>query len=225
MRTLIIFICFLCSTPAYNQFDSNQLGSWQMHFVQTTFKDSSFGIQGDLQLRNWDILGSDLEQTIVRAGITYKHKKSNTLFTLGYATMKYGAFGESKVRVNEDRIYQEALHLSKPLFNQRLTIKQRFRFEQKFTGNIGFRIRLRYKLQFCAVIHKSLYFSVYDELFINGMRETSRGFEVNTYDRNRFYTALGYKINENLKFQFGIMNQSTNNWRKNQLQISCHHII
>lgn len=139
--------------------------------------------------------------------------------------MKYGAFGESKVRVNDDRIYQEALHLSKPLFNQIITIKQRFRFEQKFTGNIGFRIRFRYKLQFCAVIHKNLYFSVYDELFINGMRETNRGFEVNTYDRNRFYTALGYKINENLKFQFGIMNQSTNNWRKNQLQISCHHRI
>lgn len=74
MRTLITFICFLCSTPAYNQFDSNQLGSWQMYFVQTTFKDSAFGIQGDLQLRNWDILASDLEQTIVRAGISISIK-------------------------------------------------------------------------------------------------------------------------------------------------------
>jgi hypothetical protein len=33
---------------------------------------------------------------------------------------------------------------------------------------------------------------------------------------------LGYMIKNGLKIQFGAMNQTTNNWGKNQLQLSFH---
>jgi hypothetical protein len=43
-----------------------------VHVLYTTkFKNSQFGIQGDVQYRNWNTLG-DLEQLLLRSGVTYK---------------------------------------------------------------------------------------------------------------------------------------------------------
>jgi hypothetical protein len=41
-----------------------------MYFYTTKFKNSQFGIQGDVQYRNWNTLG-DLEQLLLRSGVTY----------------------------------------------------------------------------------------------------------------------------------------------------------
>jgi hypothetical protein len=38
----------------------DDLGAWYMYFYNTTFKESPWGVQGDLQYRNWNI-GGDLE--------------------------------------------------------------------------------------------------------------------------------------------------------------------
>jgi hypothetical protein len=43
------------------------------------------------------------------------------------------------------------------------------------------------------------------------------------FDRNRAYIALGYVLKKGMKFQLGIMNQTTNTVNKNQLQLSFHH--
>jgi hypothetical protein len=37
------------------------------------------------------------------------------------------------------------------------------------------------------------------------------------------YGAVGYVIQEGLKVQFGVMNQTTDSWGKNQIQLSLHH--
>ena len=79
-----------------------------MYFFNTTFKESSWGVQGDIQYRNWNMMG-DLEQLLVRGGITYKPKNEDIKFTLGYGNITKGAFGEDDSSVNESRIYQEAL--------------------------------------------------------------------------------------------------------------------
>ena len=71
----------------------------------------------------------------------------------------------------------------------------------------------------------TLYLTLYNELFINGQRNTGNGNTVEIYDRNRFYFALGYVINQGRKIQFGVMNQTTDHWSKNQLQISFHQKI
>ena len=72
------------------------------------------------------------------------------------------------------------------------------------------------------MIQKTLYLALYNELFINGQRITGKGNTVEIFDRNRFYAGLGYIIKEGLKIQFGIMNQTTDDWSKNQLQLSFH---
>ena len=70
---------------------------------------------------------------------------------------------------------------------------------------------------------KAIYIALYNELFINGQRDIGDGKSVEFFDRNRFYSAIGYVIKKGMKVQFGIMNQTTNTWSKNQLQFSFHH--
>ena len=65
------------------EIDEDQLGAWYMYFWSTQLKESRFGFQGDFQFRNWDLLG-DLEQLLLRGGLTYAHKTIDVKFTLGY---------------------------------------------------------------------------------------------------------------------------------------------
>ena len=129
-----------------------QLGAWYMYFYNKSFKNSQFGIQGDLQLRLWSPV-SDLEQLLLRSGLTYKPENANILFTLGYANITTGAYGESDAKVMENRIYQEALFPTKVgrvfLFNHR------FRYEQRWVETQDLRTRFRYNLFLNAPLNGS----------------------------------------------------------------------
>jgi len=70
-----------------------------MYFWNTRFEDSNFGLQGDVQHRNWD-LGGDLEQLLIRGGATYSPDQSNLLYTLGYASITSGQFGRAERAFN-----------------------------------------------------------------------------------------------------------------------------
>ena len=62
-----------------------------MPFYNKQFSDSQFGVQGDLQDRNWDLDGN-FEQRLIRNGLTFKPKESNVLLTLGYGNIQSGIF-------------------------------------------------------------------------------------------------------------------------------------
>jgi len=222
---LTLALCLLTSTFSYAQFDEDQLGAWYMYFWNTSFGESNFGLQGDVQYRNWD-LGGDLEQLLLRGGFTFTPDSANIKFTLGYGNITTGAFGEDNSTSSESRIYQEAL------FPQRLGrfhLTHRMRYEQRFVEDQDFRTRYRYNffvnvpLNNKRLTPQTFYLALYNELFINGQRDIGNGRSVELFDRNRFYSALGYVLNKNVKFQLGIMRQSTNSWNKNQLQFSAHH--
>ncbi|MDB2363553.1 DUF2490 domain-containing protein [Flavobacteriales bacterium] len=228
MKSASILFLICLSFFSFSQINQDQFGSWEMYFYKAKFKDSPWGIQGDFQLRNWNV-ASDLEQLLLRSGLTYQPKGEKILFTLGYANIQSGTFGEDKSTVNENRFYQEALFPVQ--FGKRVYTNHRFRYEQRETETAGFRTRYRYNLFLNIALNKAsmekgtLYLALYNEIFVNGEKQLDTGVSVETFDRNRFYTALGYKINDKIKVQAGIMNQSTNNWRKNQLQISLHQSL
>jgi len=229
-KTLVLLaisvLSFSLSSRA--QIDENAMGAWYMYFFNSTINESPWGIQGDIQFRNWD-MGSDLEQLLLRGGLTYKPKKADVLLTMGYGNITTGTYGESTDTKAESRIYQEALFPVQ--FGKRLYTKHRFRYEQRFVENQDFRTRYRYNLFVNVPLNKStfekntLYLALYNELFINGQREIGEGNTVEIFDRNRFYSALGYVIMKGLNVQLGVMQQSTNNWTKSQLQLSIHHKI
>ena len=66
---------FTFSNSAFGQFDEDQMGAWYMYFWSADFKETGWGAQGDLQYRNWNIIG-DLEQLLLRGGLTYVPKRS-----------------------------------------------------------------------------------------------------------------------------------------------------
>ncbi|MDG1147012.1 MAG: DUF2490 domain-containing protein [Crocinitomicaceae bacterium] len=222
---LLFSICLLVSKNGYTQINENQIGAWYMYFFNTTFKESPWGIQGDVQLRNWNVAG-DLEQLLLRGGISYKPKKANVKLTLGYGNITTGDYGADKSTKMENRIYQEALFPVK--FGNRLYTNHRFRYEQRLVEGQNLRTRYRYNLFLNIALNKAkmdkktFYLSLYNELFINGQRNIGNGNTVEVFDRNRFYAALGYVIQKGMKIQLGIMNQTTDHWSKNQLQLSFH---
>ncbi len=225
----LVFVCITCnlfSTKVNAQIDESQLGAWYMYFWNTTFKDGPWGLQGDVQHRNWN-LGGDLEQLLLRGGLTYVPHNTKVKLTLGYGNITTGAFGDSKETTSESRFYQEALLPQK--IGKRFHLTHRFRFEQRFVENQDFRTRWRYNLFINFLINNTemekgtFYLAFYNELFINGEREIGEGREVEVFDRNRRYTALGYCLEKALRIQFGFMEQATDNWTKGQMQLSVHH--
>ena len=228
-----IYITLIITTLLFprvckSQINEGELGAWYMYFFNTILKESSWGFQGDIQYRNWNVFG-DLEQLLLRGGITYKPQKTNIKFTLGYGNVTTGAFGPDNSTTKESRLYQEALYPVK--FGNRFYTNHRFRYEQRFVENQDFRTRYRYNLFLNIPINKSsmesktLYIALYNELFINGQRNVGNGNTVELFDRNRLYLGMGYIIKNGLKFQLGIMEQKTDNWVKKQLQVSIHQVI
>ena len=208
------------------QIQEDQTGGWYMYFFNTTLNDSPWGIQGDLQHRNWNIAG-DLEQLMLRGGLTYSPQNANIKFTLGYGNITTGAFGSDNTTTAESRFYQEALFPVK--FGKRFYTNHRFRYEQRFVENQDFRTRFRYNLFLNIALNKAnmekntIYLALYNELFMNGQRTIGNGNTVEFFDRNRLYGAVGYVIQDGLKVQLGVMNQTTYSWGKNQIQLSLHH--
>jgi len=223
---LLIGIIMPFGVIAQNEIDESQLGAWYMYFFNKSFENSQFGIQGDYQFRFWDA-GSDLEQVLLRTGATYKPKNANILFTLGYANITTGTFGEVRTTVNENRIYQEALIPHN--VGNRFLLTHRIRYEQRWNEGQDLRTRYRYMLfvnvpfNATELKQKTVYLALYNELFINGQRSIGNEQTVELFDRNRTYIGMGYGLLDNLRMQLGWMLQTTNNWAKGQAQISLHH--
>ena len=214
------------SLDSFGQIDENEMGTWYMYFWNTTINDGPWGFQGDVQHRNWDIIG-DLEQLLLRGGLTYQPQNTQVKLTLGYAFILTGEFGSGNATSQESRIYQEALLNQK--VGGRLYLTHRFRYEQRFVEDQDFRTRLRYNLFLNIPLNRkdlqpgAVYLALYNELFINGQRGIGDGREVELFDRNRTYGALGYSVVKGLRVQAGFMRQVTDNWGKGQIQLSAHH--
>lgn len=227
MKALLIVLIALCASfNSYSQVNQNKIGAWYMYFFNVKFGESSWGAQGDIQYRSWNA-GDDLEQLLIRGGLTYTPKNAKIKFTLGYGDVTSGAYGiDQRSTKRESRIYQEALYPTK--IGQRFYFNHRIRFEQRFVENQNFRTRYRFNLFMNVALNKpemkknTVYLALYNEIFINGQKNIGNGQSVTVFDRNRFYAAVGYMITDKLKVQLGMMNQTTNSWKKNQLQLSLH---
>ena len=185
---IILFLSLICySNISSAQIDEDQLGAWYMYFYDAKFKGGPWGIQGDIQYRNWNI-GGDLEQLLIRSGVTYRPKNANVKLTLGYGNITTGEFGDGDATTSESRIYQEALFPVK--FGNRIYTNHRFRYEQRFVEGQDFRTRYRYNLFITIPLNnkeftnKTVYLAFYNELFINAQRDIGDGREVEIFDRN-----------------------------------------
>ena len=223
-----LFLLLIAFSPAtsFAQIDEDQLGAWYMYFFDARSEQNQWGFQGDVQYRNWDMLG-DLEQLLLRGGLTWRPQSNDAMFTLGLANITNGEFGSGDSTSSENRVYQEALLPQK--IGSRVYLRHRFRYEQRWVDGQDFRTRFRYAIFMNVPLNGdnlgkgAWYLSLYNEIFINGERDIGDGRTVELFDRNRFYAAIGYSIRDRLKLQTGFMHQYTDSWDKTQFQLSLHH--
>ena len=208
-------ILFLLFSPVICLSQSSDLGNWLIYFGNKNMKNN-WNWHHEIQYRNYNAIG-DLEQLLIRTGIGYNLTENNNNLLLGYGyinSQNYIGNTDEKVGVNEHRIYQQ--FITRQSFG-RVSLQHRYRFEQRWIEDQDFRLRFRYflstniALSNKTIIDKTWYASLYNEIFLNHKN--------NVFDRNRLYVGFGYKLNKNLKFELGYMNQFLNNDNRDQINV------
>ena len=227
LRLIFLMLLGITMLPffAKAQLNENQLGAWYMLFWSYDFENSRFGLQGDYQYRSWNA-GGDMEQFMFRNGLTYRPKNTDIKLTAGFARIVTGTFGDSNSTFGENRFYLEAL--VPHTIGERIYVTHRYRAEHRYVDDQDSRSRFRYFLSVNVPFNQpdlnqgAFYFSFYNEIFVNGQKDIGENRTVSLFDRNRIYGGFGYSISNSARVQMAVMRQSTNNWSKNQLQLSLH---
>ena len=211
MKNQLLIILFLINIFSVKSQESN-IGNWLIYFGNKDL-NSSFNWHHEIQHRNYNILG-ELEQLLVRTGLGYNvNENNNILLGYGFIDSRNKAIESNEIlKVNEHRIYQQ--FISKQVIGK-IKIQHRYRFEQRFIED-DFKLRYRYFLSLNIPLktNKKYYISAYNEIFIDASQE-------NSFDRNRIYGGLGYKLNSNIKLELGYMNQIFNNSTRDQFNVIC----
>jgi hypothetical protein len=213
---LIFTVLSLGSITAAAQ--KNDLGAWYMYFGNNKIS-KKLNWHNEVQYRNFDAAG-DLEQLLIRTGIGYDLTENNNNILLGYGFILSQPYvnGEKKENI-EHRIFQQ--FITKQKFG-RFNLQHRYRLEERFLQD-DFRMRFRYMIGLNIpitqkeMLPKSLYASVYNEIFLH--------VDSPVFDRNRVYGALGYVINKNMRIEAGYMNQIQENRNRGQIQIGFYNNI
>jgi hypothetical protein len=211
--SFILLLSTLVSVVGYSQtvFQEGQ-GMWLMFFNRTEVAEK-WSLHTEIQDRSYDISHKE-EQLLIRTGVNY-HLRKNIWVTAGYGYIE--SYPPTDVLVNtlvEHRIWQQGLYTHTI---GRFFVEHRGRLEQRFVGDV-YRDRIRYRLLVNAPLNKermgpkTLFISVYDELFFH--------LEQTPYDRNRFYTALGYQFNRRVNVQAGWLGQHFSGKTKGYLQVA-----
>ncbi|MCE7054803.1 DUF2490 domain-containing protein [Algoriphagus sp. AGSA1] len=211
MKKILFAILFV---PLSLLAQNTETGNWLIYFGDKKI-NSKFNWHHEVQYRSYNFIG-DTEQLLLRTGIGYNLSENNNNILLGYAfiyTEPYIGGTDIKTEFNENRIYQQ--FITRQTFG-RFALQHRYRFEQRFFGD-DFRLRLRYFMGLNVALNKNqltdqtLYLSAYNEIFMNT--------EKTYFDRNRLYGGIGYRFSQKARTEMGMMNQSTNNSSRNQLNI------
>lgn len=211
MKGILVILFFAPLSIIAQQSD---FGNWLIYFGDKKI-NNKWNWHHEVQYRNFNFIG-DTEQLLLRTGLGYNLSENNNNLHVGYAFIysePYIANTENKTSFNEHRIYQQ--FITRQGFG-RFLIQHRYRFEQRFFED-DFRLRLRYFLSFNIALNKkqiadkTLYLSAYNELFVNTKQ--------NFFDRNRLYGGIGYRFSKSIRTEIGVMNQTTQNFSRNQLNV------
>lgn len=218
-KAILVLAILLFNMNSFSQ--NTPLGTWYMYFGNTKLTNTKWNLNYDIQNRNHKF-ASDLNQMLLRASVQYALFDNLTVGT-GYAFVHTEQFEKPNNPFTENRIFQDVLT------NQKIataTVKHRFRFEQRFIENQDFKSRFRYQLGLDIPLYQNteknqnLYATMYNEVFMNTDKSSRKA---NVFDRNRLYFGVGFKVNKDLGFQVGWMNQMLQKTSHQQLMFSLHH--
>ena len=198
--------------PISAQSQDSNFGNWLI-YIGNKKLSQKWNLHNEVQYRNYNAIG-DLEQLLLRTvlGYTFNEGKNNVLLGYGYILSEnYLDNNTDKVSVNEHRIFQQFTSKQKIGI---VGLNHRYRFEQRFVES-DFKMRFRYFLGINIPMTKkennNLYFSAYNEIFLNTESEV--------FDRNRVYGGIGYDLNKNIRLEAGYMNQFFEKSSRDQINI------
>jgi len=209
-----ILLTFLIIIPTLGHSQDSDIGNWFMYFGNKQFNEK-WNWHHEVQYRNYNFAG-DLEQLLLRTGFGYNLSENNNNILLGYGYIlseNYEKGKDEKISFSEHRIYQQ--FITKQKFG-RFSWQHRYRFEQRFLKD-DFKMRFRYFLGLNVALSKptvsakTLYFSFYNEIFLNT--------EPSVFDRNRIYGGLGYKFSKLVRTELGYMSQIYEKSNRGQFNI------
>ena len=212
LKTAVLAVMLML--PMFAIAQNSDLGNWLI-YIGNKKLNNKWNIHNEVQYRNFNAIG-DLEQLLLRTGVGYNLTENNNNLLLGYGYILSENFigdTDDKESINEHRIFQQ-FTTKQSLWAVQLT--HRYRFEQRFVED-DFRARFRYFLSLNIPFNKQpekenyWYGSTYNEIFLNT--------ESSVFDRNRIYFGLGYKVNNNLKFELGYLNQIFESSSRDQINI------
>lgn len=217
--SVLIAVYFILTTQELKS-QPSEFGNWFIYVGNHSFK-TKWNLHSEVQDRNYNFAG-DLEQLLLRTGIGYNLTPKNNSVLLGYAYIRsenYVTGSNLKSVSEEHRIFQQ--FITKQNFG-RVYLQHRYRIEERFIKDI-FKLRFRYFFAINIPINskemqaRAFYFSAYNEVFVNSENEV--------FDRDRWYFAMGYNINANLRVEAGFMEQMFSGRQRNQIQIAFFNYI
>jgi len=195
---------------------------WLASFNTFSLKNK-WSVHLDVQARSTDAL-SQVQTLLFRPGINFQVRK-NQVITAGYAYIPNRIVtAEDNELLAEHRLWQQFI-VNQPV--AKTSIQHRFRFEERFlpqaalrnndlyTEDYNFSSRLRYFTRGIIPLQKQastftegMFTALQNEIFFN----TSHLDHVNgeTFDQNRLYVALGYRIVKSFDIEAGYMWQYVN---------------
>lgn len=213
LKALVIISTLLVTKFSFAQ--KSEIGNWFIYFGNQQI-DKKWSWWNEVQYRNYNFAG-DLQQLLLRTGISYNLTENNNNILLGYGFINSQGYlpnSHEKTGTNEHRIYQQ--FITRQNFGS-VFIQHRYRIEERFLPE-DFQMRFRYFLGFNipfnnkTMTEKTIYASAYNEVFLNAQNSI--------FDRNRLYGAIGYVINKNFRTELGFMAQTVENSNRNQFQIA-----
>lgn len=209
---LLALLLLVLPPAALAQSPEDELGAWYLYAFTRTFADSRFGVQGDIQQRNFEV-GNDLNQLLVRAGLMWTPEGSTTRYTAGYVHITNGTFGPSGATSDTHQLYQEALIPGS--IGENVLLTHRWRLEQRWIDGQDQRNRLRYFLGANYPLNQgglgkgSIYLAGFYEHFLNLERNIGKGRKVDYFDHSRTFAGLGYSLSDRLRLQAGYLHRET----------------
>ena len=212
MKKIILVLATICLSIIYissNAQSDNSLGNWNTLVFKGKISPR-FSLFGEAQTCS-SKYNLKYEYFEIKSGFSYAFSKKLTglLGTGIYDTYQPNELFRAPTLKKEFRTW---LEMSYKQSLGRFSFEHRVRIEQRFIPE-NYKNRLRYRLASTLPINKAqlvpgcFFLSIYDELWIPQYRDGA------FLDKNRFYSGLGYKKNENTTFSIGCM--SDTNFKSN----------
>lgn len=196
LTTLIIL------TAQFSFAQNDKLGSWNV----VNFKynlDHKWSVWAESQTRS-QLFFNNFFYYEIKGGLGYAIDKN---FSLLFGTGRYATYSNDgnfkKPYANEEFRLWEQITMNQYL--DRLKFEHRYRIEQRWLTNGGYRNRFRYRLNAVLPLKnkrldpKTFYLTAYDEIFLTNIAPY--------FERNRVFGGFGYKFNDAFVLQPGYIYQ------------------